>query len=172
MKKEAARAIGATGTSITRASEQLEAMGLISQEKKGKACYMAAQGSGTELFKKAKPYLINPVLKTITVEADGKYKSLPLSGESALAKRTMLNDPAIPVRAVLKSDSRLSDKTGLDIRWTTDINPLKLELWKYDPRLFADNGIADPVSLALSFENSADERIEGAIEEYLEGYIW
>jgi hypothetical protein len=38
--------------------------------------------------------------------------------------------------------------------------------------LFAKNGIVDPISLALCFENNADERIESSIEEYLEGYKW
>ena len=41
-----------------------------------------------------------------------------------------------------------------------------------DPARFMKDGLVDPVSLAMSFEGNADERIEGAIEEYLEDYSW
>ena len=39
-------------------------------------------------------------------------------------------------------------------------------------KLFAKNGVVDPISLALCFEDNADERIEASIEEYLEDYQW
>lgn len=172
MKKDAAEAIGATRTSITRASEQLAAMGLISQEVKGKEIYMTAKGSGTELYEKAKPYMINPVRKTITVENDSKYDAWPLSGESALAEKTMLNEPGIPVRAAWKAEIIPENMTEIDARWEPDEKPVELEIWKYNPCLFAKGGTVDPVSLALSFEGSADERIEGAVEDYLEEYQW
>ncbi len=172
MKKDAAEKIGVTRTSLTRASEQLASMGLISQRKAGKEILMKAEGSGIELYRKAKPFLINPVQRTITVQNNGKYDDYPLSGESALAKNTMLNDPRIPVRAVWKASIHADMIRELDIRWEPDADPVKLELWKYDPALFAKGGAVDPVSAAMSFENNADERIEGAIEEYLEGYSW
>lgn len=172
MKKDAADAIGATRTSITRASEQLAAMHLISQEIKGKECYMNLQGAGLEAFEKAKPYLISPVQRVITVAGDPEIGNRPFSGESALAKHTMLNDPVIPVYAVKKSGISPEEVTEVDIRWEPGINAVRLELWKYDPCLFMQNGTVDPVSLAMSFENNADERIEGAIEELLEGYQW
>ena len=52
MKKDAAAAIGVTRTSITRASEQLVAMGLISQEIQGKEYYMRTEMSDFALYKK------------------------------------------------------------------------------------------------------------------------
>ena len=172
MKKYAAEAIGATRTSITRASEQLAAMHLISQEMKGKEYYMTLQGAGIDVFENAKPYLINPVQRIITVADEPDFGKYPLSGESALAKLTMLNDPVIPVRAVRKSSVNPEEVTEIDTRWEPGEKAVKMELWKYDPCLFARNGTVDPVSLALSFENNADERIEDAIEEVLEGFQW
>ena len=172
MKKDAAEAIGATRTSITRASEQLAAMYLISQEMKGKEYYMTLQGAGIEAFESAKPFLINPVQRIITVADKPGYGNYPLSGESALAKHTMLNDPVIPVRAVIKSLISPEQVTEIDIRWEPGKKAVNMELWKYDPCLFMRNGTVDPVSLAMTFENNADERIEGAIEEVLEGYQW
>ena len=172
MKKDAAEAIGVTRTSLTRASEQLAAMGLISQEKSGKEILIKAEYAGIDLYRKAKPFLINPVQKIITVQNDRKYDQYPLSGESALSERTLLNPPAIPVRSVWKAAIDSDAIPEVDIRWEPKTEPIKLELWKYDPALFSKGGTADPVSVAASFENNVDERIEGAIEEYLEGYAW
>jgi hypothetical protein len=103
---------------------------------------------------------------------DDIYNSYPLSGESALAKATMLNMPMIPEYAAYKSDISISDSSLVDTRWEPSLEAVNLELWKYNPKLFAKNGIVDPISLALCFENNADERIESSIEEYLEGYKW
>ena len=172
MKKYAAEAIGATRTSITRASEQLAAMHLISQEMKGKEYYMTLQVTGPEAFEKARPCLINPVQRIITAADEPGFKDYPLSGESALANHTMLNDPGIPVRAVWKSVIRTETLPEIDLRWEPGKKAVKLELWKYDPCLFMRSGTVDPVSLAMSFENNADERIEGAVEAYMEGYQW
>ena len=172
MKKDAAEAIGVTRTSLTRASEQLAAMQLISQEKSGKEFLMRAEGSGIDLYRKARPFLINPVQRIISVQNNGEYDRYPLSGESALAKCTMLNDPRVPVRAVWKASIDTDKVSEIDIRWEPDADPVILELWKYNPALFAKEGTADPVSVAMSFENNADERIEGSVEDYLEVYAW
>lgn len=172
MKKDAADYLGITRTSITRASDQLNAMGLISQESIGKECLMTVNGSGIELYKMAKPFLINPIQSIITTRMYKGYESNLLSGESALAKCTMLNAPRIPSRAVYKAGVDQKQFSKIDIRWEPDIEAVNLELWKYNPDLFAHNGIVDPVSLAMCFEGNVDERIEGSIEDYLEGYKW
>ena len=172
MKKDAADAIAVTRTSLTRASEQLEQMGLISQKKMGKEYLMQTEGTGIDLYRKAKKYLINPVHNVITVEDNTKYFFYPAAGESALAEITMLNKPTVPVFAVWKNDIKMDEISEVDIRWDINSKPVQLELWKYKPELFAKNDRVDPVSLAMSFENNVDERIEGAIEEYLEEYQW
>ena len=172
MKKDAAAAIGVTRTSITRASEQLAAMGLISQEMHGKEYYMRTVMSDLALYKKAKPYLINPIQRILITEADYRYSEYVYSGESALSKVTMLNEPKIPVRAVYKADFKADNIKEIDSKWITEEKPICLELWKYNPAMFANNGIVDPVSLSNCFDGNADERIEGAVEEYLEEWIW
>ena len=170
LKKDAAEHIGVTRTSITRASDQLLSMELIIQENIGKECYMIPAERGMDLFVKAKPYLINPVQNVIISNDD--FDSYPLSGESALAICSMLNEPKIPVRAVFKSDVDVKKISEIDVRWSTDNNAVCIELWKYDPRLFEKRGVVDPVSLAMSFTENVDERIEASIKEYLEGYEW
>ena len=172
LKMNAAKAVGITKTSVTRASRQLEAMGLIAEEVRGKEHCMITNGMGLQLYEKAKPHLINPIQKIITIHNTREYDNCPLSGESALAKQTMLGNPQIITRAIDKSVVSLENITEIDIRWTQDKSLLNLELWKYNPALFMKNGVVDPISLSLTFENNVDERIEEAIEEYLEQYEW
>lgn len=45
---------------------------------------------------------------------------------------------------------------------------VRLELWAYDPKQFADDNNADDISVVLSFQNTNDERIEEAIDELKE----
>lgn len=170
LKKDAAEFLCVTRTSITRASDQLLAMELINQEMIGKECYMIPVTTGMELYEKAKPFLANPVQSIITTNDD--FDSYPFSGESALSMCSMLNVPKIPVRAVYKSEVNAKEITEIDVRWSSDNNAVIVELWKYDPRLFERNGIVDPVSLAMSLMDNADERIEESIAEYLEEYEW
>jgi len=172
LKKDAAESLGVTRTSITRASDQLVNMGLISQKINGKECHMITNGKGKQLFEMAKPFLINPIQQTIITSADDRYSIFPLSGESALAACTMLNNPQIPVRAAYKAEIDTGKVPEVDVRWEPDRSVVRLEMWKYSPNLFEKNGIVDPVSLALCFDGNNDERIEGAIEEYLEEYKW
>lgn len=172
IKKVAAEKIGVTQMSITRASEQLSAMGLVTQERKGKETFMLATASGSQWYEMAKSYLISPIQRTITTPREKWYSSCPLSGESALANQTLLNNPKIEVRAVLKSKVDIKKMQSVDTRWESYKDVVLLELWKYDPGLFAKNGIVDPISLAKCYENNVDERIEASIEEYLEGIKW
>ena len=172
IKTEAARRLEVSPMSITRACDQLAAMGLVCQMSRGKEHYVSITGNGVPMYERAKPFLINPIQKTIVTLANEEIQSFVLSGESALAKKTMLIDPKLPSRAVSKTWGANRYIPELDVRWSPEANAVQLELWKYDPALFAKDGVVDPISLALCFEENADERIEQAIEDYLGGYAW
>ena len=43
-----------------------------------------------------------------------------------------------------------------------------IELWKYDPVLLSRDGMVDPLSLVMSFDDNEDERMSEAIEELLD----
>ena len=172
MKKDAADGLGVTKTSITRASKQLMALDLISQDIQGKESLMSIKGTGVEMYEKAKPYLINPIQKKLTVLYDDTFNKYTLAGESALARSSLLNDPVIPEYAVYKDNIDITRTSEVDTRWEPDADAVNIELWKYNPMLFAKNGVVDPISLALCYEENADERIEASIEEYLEEYQW
>ena len=53
-----------------------------------------------------------------------------------------------------------------------ETDAIELEIWRYDPAMFATDGIVDPFSLYLSLKDSKDERIQIALEEMMEKLAW
>lgn len=172
LKKDAAKALMLTKTSISRASEQLSALGLLTEEAVGKEIRMSPSATGKAYYELGKPYLINPVSEVITIEAKIISDNIPYAGESALSKRSMLSSPAIPVFAVSKNDPLLADLKEIDEKWADGDSLFRMELWKYDPTLFSRDGIIDPASMAVSMEAVQDERVQGELEEFMEGILW
>ena len=84
----------------------------------------------------------------------------------------MMNEPVIQSVALDKKRKDAKTLTEVDEKWVTDFELLRVELWKYDPALFARDGIVDPVSMAVSLRDCADERVQGELEEYMRGYQW
>ena len=46
-----------------------------------------------------------------------------------------------------------------------------VEMWRYNPRKLSTRNIVDELSLALALREDADERVEEAIEEMLNGTV-
>ena len=172
LKKEAAEALGLTRTSITRASEQLVAMGLISEKAYGKELRMSATATGREYYELARQHLINPVQRVVTVAENAELQKFPLSGESALSNRSMLNAPKMPVIAICKTEPALKELSVVDEKWEPDSDLLQVEVWKYNPLPFEKDEMVDPVSMFLALQDCMDERVQGELEEYMEGLEW
>lgn len=172
LKKEAAEALRLTRTSITRASAQLAVMGLLTEEAKGTEVWMRPIASGREYYLLGKPHLINPVSRVITVEGNRLYPTCPLAGESALAERSMLNSPRVTVVALGNRDPMLSELKEVDEKWEPSGFLYRVEIWKYSPILFAQSSVVDPVSMVASLSDNEDERVQGELEEYMEGIQW
>ncbi len=172
LKKQAADDLKLTRTSITRASEQLRIMGLITEEQYGKEMRMKTVAGGYELYSLAREHLISPVQRRIYVEQICDIGRMVIAGESALSEISMLGEPKIAVRAVYKGNEIVKDLKEVDIKWQEGVNATMVELWKYDPWLFAKKDIVDPISLALSLADIDDERVQGELERYMEEYEW
>ena len=129
-------------TSITRASAQLEEMGLIAQLKSRTEISIKRNFSRKEYYENAKAYLINPDQKVITImRYEATFESFG-AGESVLSQVT----------------ARYEDRDDC----------LNVQLWKYNPSYFARERRVDPVSLACTFKGNEDERIEMSVEKLLE----
>ena len=158
--------------SVTRACEQLKAMDLIEMEIRGRTGYIRPKNQGLELYQKAKDKLINPVQETLFIPQSELPKNALLSGESLLGQLTMLNPPEVKQYAVYKGSVEKKSLHPQEIRWSQTQGLVQLELWKYEPELFIQNGVIDPVSLACSLSNIYDERVEGELEDLLGGFEW
>ena len=168
LKSEVANKLNLTKTSITRATAQLEEMGLIEQIKSGTEISIKRNCSRKEYYENAKAYLINPVQKVITImRYEATFESFG-AGESALSQVSELNPPRIEECAIYKGEEVIDQLEIVDVRYEDQDDCLNVQLWKYNPSYFAREGRVDPVSLACSFKGNEDERIEMCIEELLE----
>ena len=159
----AVKDLGYSAMTISRAAKQLVQTGFFTESKDGVQKILTGTVQVRELFEKVRSALINPVRRRIVVkEADlnGQYI---LAGDSAMAKQTMLNDSMFRCYAVAGKQDMIELPYAMNA--DTDVN---LELWKYDPVLLSRDGMVDPLSLAMSFEEEEDERVQEAIEELLD----
>ncbi|MEE0686178.1 MAG: winged helix DNA-binding protein [Lachnospiraceae bacterium] len=168
LKSEVANKLNLTKTSITRATAQLEEMGLIQQIKSGTEISIQRNYSRKEYYENAKAYLINPVQKVITImRQEATFESFD-AGETALSQLSELNPPRIEECAIYKGEEVIDQLEIVDSRYEDKDDCLNVQLWKYNPSYFAREGRVDPVSLACTFKGNEDERIEMCIEELLE----
>lgn len=168
LKSEVANKLNLTKTSITRATAQLDEMGLIQQIKSGTEISIQRNCSRKEYYENAKAYLINPVQKVITImRQEAAFESFD-AGETALSQLSELNPPRIEACAIYKGEEVIDQLEIVDARYEAQDDCLNVQLWKYNPSYFAREGRVDPVSLACTFKGNEDERIEMCIEELLE----
>lgn len=172
-RTEIAMTLNIAAINVTRAVQELTALGLVRDEKDGKYSYVSACGSGRELFEKAKHFLINPVQKKIHIVRPEEHTRFPYAGMSALSRSSMLSEPRKAVRAIGKAVLKSIDSNLIvDPKWNTIENYIELEVWKYDPVPFAVNGNVDTISLVLSLSDEKDERVEYELASLMENMTW
>ena len=60
----------------------------------------------------------------------------------------------------------------MDPAWSIEQDYTELVIWKYEPRPLARRGLVDVISLAVSLSAQTDERVQLAVDEMLEGYLY
>lgn len=150
---------------ISRAVKQLEASDLFLVYKDGVNKVIESKYDRRDLFEKAKPLLSNPVRKYGYIEKSRIDENMVLASDSALAEKTMLNPSKLITYAI---DEQKMDNNQMENELIDPKEQVKLELWGYDPKLFSNENVADSLSVALSLRENEDERIEEAIDEYIE----
>ena len=153
---QAAKDLELTPTSISRASRQLEEMGLLHIRKVGVQRIMQSEDSPKTLFQKAGDKLLNPIKRTVYIPKELVGTELLESGYSALAEYSMLNTPNVRCYAA----ERISQ--WKDVMTNSLLNSqvqVAVEMWRYN--------VVDELSLALALREDADERVEEAVEAML-----
>jgi len=172
LKSDVAEKLNLTRTSLTRASDQLIAMNLIKQEKVGKEYRMELTSKSSALYKASKDFLISPIFKEFYIDSKQLPEDALHAGETALAECSMMGFPRIPEYAIDKNHPVVKNLKPVDIRWEDCNEPVKIQLWKYNPSLFGKENRVDTVSMICSLADFYDERIEGEIEDIIGEERW
>ncbi len=121
--------------------------------------------------------MVNPVIKTVYVNEKPQNLLLLSSNASALPAYTELNPVEQQFFAVEKSVFYALQKSGLLVEPNDQEGQYALEVWKYNPAslvgdLPGSQRVIDPLSLYLSMMESADERVQIALEKIVQKYVW
>ena len=160
--KDALKVLTFTTMTLSRAVKQLEATGLFKVTKVGVSNIIESEYDRLELFEKAQAYLSSPVRTSGYISKTEVTANMVLAGESTLAKKSMLNAGKLATLAIYEKNF---DRTRLTDELIDPAKQVKLELWRYEPVQFSKQACGDVLSVALSFKNTKNERIEQAVEE-------
>ncbi|MBM6715329.1 HTH domain-containing protein [Gemmiger formicilis] len=169
-KSNLAEQLNLTRTSITRAIEQLDALGVL--QKRDSLRSPILLNPMADLKKIVQEDLIDPVQKRVVIRSQDLPDAVWLAGESCLSEYSMLNPPHMEVYACDKKKISAQAFTVVDPVWENTDGCVQLELWKYSPEPFAKKGRVDKISLYCSLRRSTDERVQGELEMMLEEIEW
>lgn len=165
---ELADKLGYTLMTMTRALDELQAERIGEFLREGRERYWVFSNKRS-LWNQAKPFLRSPIKKRVWIN-NHQFKTL--AGLSALSHFSQLAPPFLPVFAVGYNQWVELQQSGLEGLPVSEGASSELEIWNYNPELFARDGVIDPFSLFLCLEASGDERIESALEEMMEKIKW
>ena len=176
--KEIAQKLNYTPMAITNAVDDLKQHDIVDVFGE-KEKYIKFKFEGKDLWQRAEEQniLTSPVLKTVYVDdLNGKVSILRTNG-SALPEYTSLNPSKQNYYAIEKSAFYFLQKNNGLINANDREGEYAIEVWKYNPRTLADEmpnhqSVVDPLSLYLSLKDNQDERIEMALEQIIEKFIW
>jgi hypothetical protein len=171
---EEAAALGYAGMTATRAIRELLQFKLFELEVRGRAKYLKLNGTRRDLWEKAKPHLRTPVLKTMWT-FDRRILELtgaPWAGESALARMTMVNEPQQQVLAMTGEAGQRARQAGIFFEPWEIADGIAIQVWRYEPGMKVKEKTVDPLSLWLSLRDNRDDRIQMALDEIEEKFLW
>lgn len=173
--KQLAEKFGYTPMAITKAADNLRHLELCELQGTKEKSIRFPQPV-PELWHQALPLITSPVLKQVYVDELPENIFLMKSNESALPEYTEMAESRQKYFAMekrmfysLKKEDNLKTLNDYEGNYC-------LEIWKYNPEKLAE-GVTeeinvDPLSLYLSMKHMQDERIEIALEQIIEKYIW
>lgn len=171
--KTLAKRLGYSSMALTRAFDELEFSGIGATKQEGRERILQFPESKRELWEKARTYMRSPVKKKVRVQKLEAGCNKVRSGLTALADYSMLSAPTYETYAISgKAWSKLTQNDKIKQIPPIETAGYELEIWNYDPYLFAKNEVADHFSLYLSLQNDNDERVQSALKEMMERVEW
>lgn len=165
--------LGYTPMTMTRALNELESVGLGDVVMEGKERVLRIAGSKTEMWEKALTALRSPVKKSVWTKQPLIDWRCVRSGLTALAHYSQLAEPKQPVFAISQDNwKKLVQSADAVELPCAEPDACLMEVWSYNPCLFATNDVADPLSLYLSMKDDKDERVVSAVADMMKEVLW
>lgn len=125
---------------------------------------------------KCESHLGSPVMKTVFVDYMPDIGHLNQAGEDALSFYSDLSSKNVSVYAIGKFQYQFLQKSGNMPPQNDKEGEYKLEIWNYQPEvLILENewrNNVDPLSLYLSLRHVKDERVQMALDQILQKFIY
>ncbi|MCA9759528.1 MAG: hypothetical protein KDA27_27280 [Candidatus Eisenbacteria bacterium] len=171
--REVADEVGYSAMNVTRAKDEFVSAGLCHVVRQGRSVVMSFGEKGRELWEEALPRLSSPVRKCHWVRWPKAGHPAIRAGLTALSSRTMIEDDRVPSYA-LSSEAYRRGRQENSFRSCADPAEAdtRLEVWSYDPLVLGNDQGVDPLSLFLSLQDSADERVQQQVEMLIEDVHW
>jgi hypothetical protein len=161
-----------TVMTASRAFDELESFGIGEILMQGRRRCLKITNRRDE-WKKAMPFLRSPVVSSYDVTLTKKIGLEPISGFSGLAHYSNLAEPTQKTIAMDSENWRGLKKQGRVVELAyPEPESIKIEVWRYNPDLFAKEGVTDPLSVFLSLRNETDERVESSLGEMMDDISW
>lgn len=168
----AAEILDVSKMSITRCFDELETLNNPYLSVRNRKRRFTADTDKRAMWENIREILRNPVLKSYALKRKPDIK-LPLSGETALAHYSMLDEGAFPFYAVTKDDLKRIVLSGRKLASAGETPGCVIqELGYWIP--YEQETAADPLTVALSIseDEKNDPRVSMAIDEMLEEHVW
>jgi hypothetical protein len=166
--------LGYTAMTASRAAREVVAAGIASSDSIGRVRRLKCERTARETWEHSKPLLRSPVKRRVWVLPTDSLAvpELRLGGVRALARQSMLVEPSWQTYALSLSQWKLVSQQGAKTVPEPEPGALQLELWNYSPALVPDTALVDPLSLILSLQSDADDRVQQALAEIEEHLPW
>ncbi|MBP8018680.1 MAG: hypothetical protein KAY82_01450 [Hylemonella sp.] len=164
---EITKSLEYTPMTLSRVVKELTSSGLATRNIEDRSVWLQVANSPALVWEKATPMLRSPVKRTIWVEVDvPEINQLrPLAGLSALASLSMLAEPICPVYAVTSQQWKEAERDGVKELPEYVSGAQEWQIWSYSPTLLPGAPVVDVLSLTLSLQDSADDRVQLGLQE-------
>lgn len=164
--------LGYTPMTLTRVLRELMATGLATVKRHGRERHLHTDKQPNELWEGLRKQLRTPVKRSVWVQAGERQTAgLRLAGLAALAKLTQLADPPWPIYAIGPTEWRTAKASIQLLPQPTD-GCSEWQIWNYSPELLPNARTVDPLSLTLTLQQEADERVQMALDELRRQFPW
>lgn len=166
--------LGYTPMTLSRAVKELTGAGIATLHNEGRARWLKMVRPPAETWEHAKPLLRTPVKRRFWAHPVTTLKPphVRLAGLSALAFHSMLTEPPWPVFALSPAQWKAATHAGMKILPEQQAGAFEWQLWQYNPALVPDSATVDPLSLTLSLQDDADDRVQLALGELKARFPW